>query len=90
MWKYPSETAAWYFVSLPRIISDEIAALPRAKGWGSRKVVAQVGTHTWETSIFPDKRVGFLLPLKKDVRKIVSAEIGKDMHFALTLIEPQA
>jgi len=77
-------------VSLPREISDAIAALPRAKGWGSRKVMVRVGTHSWETSIFPDKRVGFLLPLKKKVRQVIGAETGKDINFTLTLVEPKA
>ncbi len=88
MWKYPGEKASWYFVSLPREVSDSIATLPRAKGWGSRKVMVRVGAHSWETAIFPDKRTGFLLPLKKEVRQIIGAETGKDIDFILTLIKP--
>ena len=72
VWLYPSETAAWHFVSVPKKESEEIKknfGMPR-RGWGSVSVSVTVGRTTWETSIFPDKKDGgYILPIKSEVRK---------------------
>ncbi len=64
--------AAWHFVTIPETIAADIqnqfGALKR--GWGSLPVRVTIGATTWETSIFPDKKTkGYLLPIKKEVRK---------------------
>ena len=72
MWLYPSETAAWHFVTLPRKQSEEIKERfsGQKRGWGSLPVTVTIGQTRWKTSIFPDKKAGaYLLPLKSDVRK---------------------
>lgn len=70
LWKYPSESGAWYFVSLSQEISAQIKSQPRPKkGWGSVRVRATIGKTTWETSIFPSKEGVYLLPVKASVRK---------------------
>jgi hypothetical protein len=70
LWKYPSESGAWYFVSLSQEISTQIKSQPRPKkGWGSVRVKATIGKTTWETSIFPSKEGVYLLPIKASVRK---------------------
>ncbi len=68
---YPGQ-AAWRFVTLPRVASDEIKIRYKnqKKGWGSIPVLVTVGKTTWETSIFPDKKSqSYLLPMKLEVRK---------------------
>lgn len=65
-------TAAWFFISLPEPIADEIEALqgPSTKGFGAVPVEVTIGSSTWSTSLFPDnKRATYLLPVKKAVRK---------------------
>lgn len=72
VWLYPSETAAWHFVSVPKDIAAQIKKDfgARAKGFGSLPVSVTIGESTWKTSIFPDKRSSsYLLPLKKSVRE---------------------
>lgn len=70
LWKYPSESGAWYFVSLSQEISAQIKSQPcPKKGWGSVRVKATIGQTTWETSIFPSKEGVYLLPIKASVRK---------------------
>lgn len=70
LWKYPSQSGAWYFVSLSQEISAQIKSQPRPKkGWGSVRVKATIGKTTWETSIFPSKEGVYLLPIKASVRK---------------------
>ncbi len=68
---YPG-MAAWRFVSVPRVISDEIRTTFGAmrRGWGSIPVSVSIGKTEWETSIFPDKKSqGYLLPIKLEIRK---------------------
>lgn len=70
MWRWTGE-AAWYFVTLPHEVTDEIDAAhggPRT-GFGSRRVEVTVGATTWRTSVFPDKSTAsYLLPVKQSVR----------------------
>lgn len=60
---------AWYFVSLPQALSDELdVAGPRA-GFGSLRVEVAIGSSTWRTSVFPSaEEKTFVLPVKKAVR----------------------
>ena len=70
---------AWYFVSLPPDIADDIRAKfgPQASGFGSVKVEVAVGSTRWATSLFPDSTRGtYLLPIKKAVRVAENLEPG--------------
>jgi len=71
VWLYPGP-AAWYFVTLPKKEADKIRDIygMHAKGWGSLPITVTVGSTSWDTSIFPDKKTGsYLLPIKAQVRK---------------------
>ena len=67
----------WTFVSLPGEASEEIrdVAGDRARGFGSVRVRATIGGTSWTTSIFPDK-AGYVLPVKKAVRKAEALDAG--------------
>jgi hypothetical protein len=63
---------SWTFVSVPVEDSTEIRDLVggQARGFGSVRVTATIGTTTWQTSIFPDAGKGaYVLPVKKAVRR---------------------
>jgi hypothetical protein len=78
LWQYDGP-AAWYFISLPPDVADDIRAKfgPQASGFGSIKVEAVVGSTPWSTSLFPDKARGtYLLPIKKAVRVAENLETG--------------
>lgn len=61
--------AAWYFVTLPLDLADDIRATSEPAGFGSVRVEVTIGTTTWRTSVFPDKGSGsFVLPVKAQVR----------------------
>lgn len=69
IWLWQGE-GAWHFVT----VEEEEAELlkeqwvwPR-KGFGSIPVQATIGKTTWKTSVFPEKKGTFLLPIKKAVR----------------------
>jgi hypothetical protein len=71
LWLYPSEAAAWHFVTIPKAQAETIKATygKMAKGWGSLPVEVSIGKTVWQTSIFPDRQAGtYLLPVKAAVR----------------------
>ena len=78
LWLYPGE-AAWYFLSVPPDMTDEIRAIfgSAARGWGSLPVEVTIGSSSWRTSIFPDTKSGtYLLPVKAQIRKAQKLEAG--------------
>jgi hypothetical protein len=71
IWQH-SPPGGWYFVTLPREISDEIrsALQSEEEGWGRMKAQAKIGATEWKTAIWYDtKHKAYLLPLKADVRE---------------------
>lgn len=87
VWLYPG-VAAWHFITIPTKESDEIKARFSAlkRGWGSLRVNITIGKTSWDTSIFPDqKRGGYLLPLKKEVRKKEKISDGDTLTFSLQI-----
>lgn len=76
LWKWQSETAtAWYFLSLPEGVSQEIKFFcpRRGPGFGSIRVEVTIGASKWRTSLFPSKETGvYLLPVKAAVRRAES------------------
>lgn len=88
VWLYPSEKAAWHFVTLPKKIADEIKKNfgAKSRGWGSFPVTAKIGKTSWKTSIFPDKRSeSYILPLKAEVRKKEGIFQGDRITFFLEI-----
>lgn len=88
LWKYESK-AAWYFLTIEKETAEEIKALtePSFGGWGQIKVEAQIGKTKWQTSIFPDKKSqGYLLPVKKDVRKAENINEGDQINLVFKTI----
>ena len=89
LWRYEGE-AAWYFVTVPVEVSDDIRELTEGNrgGFGSVRVQATVGATTWRTSVFPDsKRGAFLLPVKKAVRVAEDIDDGDDVAVVLELLD---
>jgi hypothetical protein len=89
LWKGQAP-AAWHFITLPADESHVIRmAIPRggkARGFGSVRVKATIGTISWNTSIFPDKKSGsYLLPVKAEVRKAEGFAVGDAVEVSLRL-----
>jgi hypothetical protein len=90
LWRWEG-AAAWYFVSLPHDVADEIADVAdgRTGGFGSVRVHVVVGSWRWSTSLFPDSAAGtYLLPVKKAVRRAESLDEGADVEVHLTVARP--
>ena len=89
LWLHAGE-AAWYFVTLPIDVADEIddMTVGATRGFGSVRVRVTVGSTTWATSIFPSKQAeSFLLPVKKAVRTAERIDEGDQVEIDLELVD---
>jgi hypothetical protein len=85
-----SGAGAWYFVSLPSEISDDIAeATARIRsGFGSVRITITVGATSWRTSIFPDSKTGTcVLPVKEVVWFAEKLEAGDDVRAQIQIVD---
>jgi hypothetical protein len=62
LFKYPGP-GGWHFATVP-----DRHAPPVTEGWGRTPVRATVDGHTWETSVWRDRKHGTLLPVPKAIR----------------------
>ena len=91
LWRHEGE-AAWYFVTLPHEVADEIADLeetrPTRRGFGSVRVEVTVGGSTWRTSVFPSsEEAAYVLPVKRAVRRAEALDVGDEAVVELTVLE---
>ncbi|MFP5219480.1 MAG: DUF1905 domain-containing protein [Actinomycetes bacterium] len=89
LWRYQGDSA-WYFITVPVDLSDDIRELTEGtrRGFGSVRVRATVGATAWTTSVFPDtKRGAFLLPVKKAVRAAEGLDDGDAVDVVLELLD---
>ena len=79
--------ATWVFVTVPAECrgGDRVAGRVAA-GVRVGRVEVTVGSTTWRTSVFPDKAVGYVLPVKTSVRRAEGLEIGDDVRVHLAVV----
>ena len=85
MWKHHAP-GGWYFVSVPKTISDEIRENLkwREEGWGRMKADASIGEIRWETAIWFDTKMDrYILPVKAEVRKKLKLETDTDIDVSI-------
>lgn len=88
VWRHQGN-AAWYFLTLPHGVSDEIEEItaPNRSGFGSVRVEVAIGGSTWRTSLFPDTRAGaYVLPVKRAIRDAEELDDGDRTAVALRLV----
>jgi hypothetical protein len=89
LWRYTG-AAAWYFVTLPHDVTDDIDEIigDEHHGFGAVRVEVTVGASTWRTSIFPDNAsASFVLPVKKAIRVAEGLDDGSPVTVRLELVE---
>lgn len=89
LWIWTGQAAGrWYFLTVPEAQSAEIKAhgLGSPRGFGSVRVEARIGEVTWRTSVFPQKKGTFILPVKADVRRRAGAAAGDEVLVSLELL----
>lgn len=91
LWSWDARRAdTWVFVTLPEDESEEIREVAGGvrRGFGSLRVRATVGTTSWKTSIFPGSGGGgFVLPLKRPVRKAETLDVGDTATVTVELLD---
>jgi hypothetical protein len=89
LWQWRArQDDAWWFVTVPPDPSDLLADLPLPpRGFGSIRVEVAVGQTTWRTSVFPSKEEGYVLPVKKSVRRAEGLEPGAPVAVRLTTLD---
>lgn len=81
------EEPAWVFLAAPEDVDEEIRLLSGPpQGFGSVRVEARIGETSWRTSVFPSREHGFVLPVKKDVRRREQVRAGDSVAVQLRLI----
>lgn len=95
VWRWDGHDA-WFFATLPQEVTDEVreASGPR-RGFGSVRVevtaTSEAGETTWRTSVFPDSRSGgFLLPLKRAIRRAHDLDEGDAVALRLAVVDEHA
>ena len=59
--------------------------LGRRRGFGSVKVEARIGGSRWSTSVFPQTKGGWFLPVKKAICRAVGLAEGDEVDVMLEL-----
>jgi hypothetical protein len=85
---WSGEVASWHFITVPEELSGEIRAqsLARRGGFGSVRVEATIAGVAWRTSVFPQKGGGYILPVKKDIRRRADIAAGDEVTLRLELL----
>lgn len=88
IWKGSDAAGRWYFITVPEEQSAEIKAhaFGSPRGFGSVKVEARIHDVTWRTSVFPLNSGGYLLPVKKEVRRKADLAAGDEVTVELELL----
>jgi hypothetical protein len=91
-WTGASGTGAWHFVTIKGAAGaalSETALMRRlegmGRGFGALKVTARSGDTRWQTSVFPSREEGWMLPIKAAVRKAEELFEGQEVELALEL-----
>lgn len=87
VWIYPGENP-WHFATIKKGDADEIKMhdIGPRRGFGSIPVEVTIGKTSWTTSIFPEKKGTYLLPLKKEVRRSENIKAGDTVRITLEVI----
>ena len=92
LWIWQAKKGAWNFLTLPPEESGAVRMfsaqgdVPR-RGFGSVRVAAQIGESRWKTSVFLSKaQGGYILPVKKSVRKAESLKAGDTADVSLEIL----
>ena len=85
---WTSEHGTWHFLNVPDEQSGEIHAhcLAMLRGFKSARVEATINGVTWRTSVFPMKSGGYILPVKKDVRRKAGIAAYDEVTVTLELL----
>lgn len=94
LWRWTADNGvSWFFLTIDGEAGEALSAtalmrrLERgtAKGFGSMKVEVTIGDSRWQTSLFPRKEGGWLLPVKATIRRAEALDAGDVVDCALSV-----
>ncbi|MCL3859646.1 DUF1905 domain-containing protein [Actinotalea sp. K2] len=80
----------WVMLTVPFEQADAIDEVSQGQrhGFGSVRVEVRIGTTTWRTSLFPDRRrKSFVMGVKRAVRDAEGLDVGDTAEVEVTLLE---
>jgi hypothetical protein len=91
LWRWTGgENGSWHFLTISGDAGEALTATAlmrrlegMARGFGSLRVTATIGDTSWQTSVFPSREAGWMLPVKAAVRK--AEGLGEGDEVALVL-----
>ncbi len=81
VWRWPGD-GGWHFITLDKKLSDSIRAV-YTKGFV--KIEAKIGKTSWNTSLFPHKKSGYILCVNKMIRKKEDVYVGDEIKINFTI-----
>lgn len=94
-YEFTSKVVLWehnpkFFLAIvPTKYFDELKEMSDAfrRGWGAVRVEVTIGKTTWQTSMFPNSKRTFDIPLKAAVRKAEGIVEGTTVRVRLELVD---
>ncbi|MEY4269698.1 MAG: hypothetical protein RLZZ58_914 [Pseudomonadota bacterium] len=89
VWLWNADKGTWHFLTISADDAVEIRMMSAGnrRGFGSVKVLAQIGATSWQTSLFPSRETGgYILPIKADVRRREGIEAGDEVLVEVDVI----
>ena len=91
LWRWSGGSGgAWHFVTIGAEAGEALSATAimrrlegMSRGFGSLRVTARIGGTTWQSSVFPQKEQGWLLPVKKAVMRAEDLAEGDQVDLVL-------
>lgn len=78
LWRWSGPSAAnWCFLTIDGGVGEALSATAlmdrlehgKKHGWGSVRLRIRIGASAWQTSAFPSKEQGWIVPVKAAVRR---------------------
>ena len=93
LWRWTGgKGGSWHFVTIDGPAGEALSATAlmrrlegTARGFGSLRVRAGIGATTFDTSVFPSKDDGWILPVKSTVRRAEGLAEGDEIALTLWL-----
>ena len=87
LWQHDS-SGGWHFLTLPEDVADEICDIAAPQPFGTVRAEVTVGSTTWSTSLFADRKLGsYVLPVKAEVRRAADLAAGDTVSCQVRLAE---
>jgi hypothetical protein len=89
LWKHGSSDG-WHFLTLPEDLGEEIREIASGhpRPFGTVATTVMIGSTTWSTSLFADRKLGsYVLPVKAEVRRAACLVAGDEVECRIELAE---